>query len=173
MPAITRVVLYDDKAWPDRIEAQEVVRLSLHWQSVTGEEHGRQDVELYLVTDSREELAKELAAWFEVGHKPGGLPAGEVEGAELKRTKGMRAGPLTGSGSSERRDWKRDLRAWSDGLNLVNRHDQVHPAWQTTTGKNYYPVALERAFELHEQGGHDGEVAQLIAQFQPRKDEVA
>jgi hypothetical protein len=137
MPAVTHVVLYDDEAWPERVLAQEVVRLTVLWQSVEGEEHGQEAVELYLTADGRQRLAADLKRWRELGHKP--------QGKDVAR----RASP-----SSSRKEYRKRERDFADAHGLKNRTDGVHKAYETTTGAgSYYPAWLDRMFEAWEAAG--------------------
>ena len=59
------------------------------------------------------------------------------------------------------------MRAWSDSLGLVNRDDPGYPAWQTVTGKHYYPADLEDGFTLHVEG-REQEALALVVKFKPQ-----
>lgn len=168
MPALTQVVFYDDRHWPEHVEADEVVRVTITRQPVHGGDAATRRTELYLTGEHADELDSGLDPWFGVGHRQGSAPAsGTAEPGQ--RTKTMRRGPQTGAGSPERRDWRKRMRKWSDTIGLVNPEAPQYPAWKNAVGKHSYPGDLEVAFELFEQGGHDKEVQSLIARFRVRE----
>lgn len=118
--------------------------------------------ELDLTDEHYRELWQALKPWFDICHDSGAEPAVRVKaGGKLKR------GPDFPAGSTAARDWRKRLRDWSDGLGLVNRDDPAYPAWQTVTGKHYYPAELEDGFMLHEQGNEPAAQAK-IAKFKPQ-----
>ena len=166
MPAVTKVIFLDDKHYAEgkaEVEADEIVRVTVTRQPVHGGDAVTRRVEVYLTGSHAAELDKGLDPWFGIGHRQGSAPSGD---RPVERTKGMRRGPQTGRGSPERREWRKRLRRWSDSLGLVNPDAPQYPAWKNVQGKHSYPVDLERAFELVEQGGRDKEVRELIARFQ-------
>ncbi len=119
-------------------------------------------VRLDLTAEHGEELDKALAPYLEAGQPPDSQAKPETQnGGKIRR------GPPGGPGGRAARDWRRNLREWSDGLGLVNRDDPSFPAWQTATGKNYYPADLEDAYTLH-LDGREEEALALVRQFEPR-----
>lgn len=167
MPAITHVVLYDDKDWPEtKTEADEVVTVTVTRRPVSGGEQHRRVAELYLSGAHAAELDSGLDPWFAAGHKPAGIP-----GSRGRPDKENRPG-MPPPGTPERRRWKTSLRAWSDDLGLVNRNDPRWRAWQTTTGKHTYPGPLVDGFVLHKEG-HEDEARAMVAPFMPKKEEAA
>lgn len=165
MPAVTKVVFYDDMDWPGQVEAAEIVRVTVTRQPVDGGEAVTRRTELYLTGEHAAGLDRELDPWFERGHRQGSGP-GAAGGPGRKRDKNYRVGPLPGS--PERRLWKERLRRWSDGLGLVNPKDPARPAWMTTTGKHTYPGPLEDGFILHEEGREEEALA-MVGKFRPEK----
>jgi len=136
MPAVTKVVFYADDKWPDeQVEAQEVVRLTAHWQEIgEGPARGREDVELYLTAAARAELVGDLQKWVKLGHRPGA--------ATGKPGKGNWTG---GSRLASIGHWQ-DVRHFADLFGLKSRKDPGRPAYETPTGSWSYPKWLRDAY---------------------------
>jgi len=159
MPALTQVVFYDDMAWPgDRVPAQEVVQVTIVRRPLEGGSPSRKAAELYLTGKHAAEVDAVLSPWLTVGHP---LQSGHQRG----KTTGH--GPAAPAGSAERRDWRRDLRKWSDGLGLVNPDAPQYPAWKNKIGKHSYPADLEEAYDLIGQG-KEAEALAKVERFRPQ-----
>jgi hypothetical protein len=172
MPAVTQVFLYSDPRWPEKVPAEEVVRVTIHWQSVETGDHGRRDVELYLTTAEREKLVAGNEELLAVGHAPGGkasaVALSAAPSAAPGKTKSMRYGPDAGPNSSERRDYWDGWKRWAESLGLKNK-DGVHEVWETSTGSSgYHPVPVCDAYELHLQG-RDDEALVKVRPYLPRQ----
>lgn len=118
-------------------------------------------VRLDLTAQHEEELAKLLAPYLEAGTAP---DAQDQDQTDVKPGGKIRRRP---PGDMPNRIWRRQMRAWADELGLVNRDDARYPAWQTVTGKHYYPSDLEDAFLLH-QAGREEEALAMVEKFRPR-----
>lgn len=116
-------------------------------------------VRLDLTAQHGDELAKLLAPYLEAG-----TPSDDQGQSEVKPGGKIRRKP---PGDMPNRVWRRQMRAWADELGLVNREDSRYPAWQTVTGKHYYPSDLEDAFLLH-QAGREEEALAMVEKFRPR-----
>jgi hypothetical protein len=173
MPAITQVFFYSDTHWPaERVLADAVVRLTLSWQAVEGEEGGREDAELYLTNLSRQDLEKTLAGWFELGHRPGAKAGAGAAPAKAGKSKSMRFGPEGGPNSAVRREYWGGWKEWTQGLGLKNK-DGVHEVWQTSSGNDgYHPIPVCEAYELH-LAGRDEEALAKVQRWLPSERRVA
>jgi hypothetical protein len=135
MPAVTQVILYDDKAWPERVEAQEVVRLTVHWQETgAGPARGREDVELYLTAAGRVELVGDLKKWLALGHRPG--TGGKAPAARW-----------AGGSRDASLKHKEGVRDFADAFGLKSRKDPSRAAYETPTGGWSYPLWLLEAYD--------------------------
>ncbi len=136
MPAVTQVILYDDKAWPERVPAQEVVRLTVRWQEIgDGPARGREDVELYLTAAGRGGLVGSLKEYFDLGHRPGGA-AGKA--SQEHWAGGSRDASLHHC---------RAIRDFADAFGLRSKKDPARPAYETPAGSWSYPKWLRQAFD--------------------------
>jgi len=170
MPAVTHVVLYDDKDWPRQVKADETVRVTIVRQPVSGGEPVTRMTELYLSGAHAAELDKGLDPWFEAGHAPSPADAAPAAG---RKSKNLRFGPQDApKGSQARRDWWQDMRDWADSLGLRNPKAPENKAYQTTTGKDYPPVDLAEGFTLHLEG-RDAEALARVARFRVPTGQVA
>jgi hypothetical protein len=154
------VKLWDDlhhRQDREKVPAEVQVELTYRTEKVS------KCVRLDLTAAHGDELAKLLAPYLAAGQSP----EAEDSAREVKSGGKIRRGPPGGPGGSAARKWRENLRAWSDGLGLVNRDDPGYPAWQTTSGKHYYPADLEDAFILHKDG-HEEEALALVAKFKPQ-----
>lgn len=153
------IEVWDDKAYADG-ERVPATRREVPLQF--GGLHG----ELDLSDENYRALWEVLKPWFDVCHDAdltAAQPASRAKaGGKLRR------GPDLPAGSTAARDWRRQLRDWSDGLGLVNRSDPGYPAWQTVTGKHYYPAELEDGFALYLEGREEEALAK-VARFKPRE----
>jgi hypothetical protein len=135
MPAVHQIILYDDKAWPEHVRAQEVVRVTVHWQEIgDGPARGREDVELYLTAAGRVDLVTGLKEYFDIGHRPGAATA--------KPTRETWTG---GSRQSSLDHW-REVRDFADLFGLKHRKDPGKPAYETPAGSWSYPGWLRAAY---------------------------
>lgn len=91
----------------------------------------------------------------------------QPRGRRVMRDEKIRRGPPGGPGGSAARQWRAELREWSDGLGLVNQENPAFPAWKTVTDKHYYPADLEDAYTLH-LDGREEEALALVAKFKLR-----
>jgi len=130
MPAVTQVVFYDDKAWPERVEADEVVRVTIVRQPVSGGDPHKRTTELYLTGANAAALDKALDPWFEAGHRPG-KPEAPV------RT---------------RRKYLEDVRGYVDAHGLKTK-DGKRPAYESPGGSFNYPDPLLAGFDAWEAAG--------------------
>lgn len=122
-------------------------------------------VRLDLTTEHGTELDALLAPYLAAGQPADGAAP---DGEHAVRNGGkIRRGPPGEPGSTEARRWRAQLRAWSDGLGLVNPDDPSFPAWKTVTDKHYYPADLEDAYLAH-LAGNEEEAAALVARFKPQ-----
>lgn len=134
------------------------VQVELTYKTRNGTRHVRLD----LTEAHLRDLDKVLAPFLDAGQPPG-----SQAGATTKNGGKIRRGPPGGPGGTESRRWREGLRAWADGLGLVNRVDPGYPAWQTVTGKHYYPADLEDAYTLH-LDGREAEAVAVAAKFKPQ-----
>jgi hypothetical protein len=123
---------------------------------------GDQAGEMDLSEERYQELSELLRPWFAVCRD-----LSPEAGQQRTSTGKIKRGPGTAPGSTASRKWRARMRAWSDSLGLVNRVDPDYPAWQTVTGKHYYPADLEDAFIAHE-AGREAEALELAGQFKPQ-----
>jgi hypothetical protein len=130
MPAVTQVVFYDDVSWPERAEADEVVRVTITRQPVAGGEPARRTTELYLTAARAAELDKSLDHWFERGHRPGKPEA-------PART---------------RRKYLEDVRRYADAHGLKTK-DGKRPVYESPGGSFNYPDSLLARFDAWEAAG--------------------
>jgi hypothetical protein len=124
---------------------------------------GTKYVRLDLTEQHGSELDGLLAPYLAAGQPPeaaSGSPE-KINGGKIRR------GPPGGPGGSAARQWRAELREWSDGLGLVNQEDPAFPAWKTVTDKHYYPADLEDAYTLH-LDGREEEAQALVAKFKPQ-----
>lgn len=136
MPAVHQVVLYDDKAWPERVRAQEVVRVTVHWQEIgDGPARGREDTELYLTAAGRAGLVASLKEYFDIGHQPGAVSA---KSPQEHWTGGSRQASL---------DYWRHVRDFADAFGLKSKKEPSRPAYETPTGSWSYPKWLREAYD--------------------------
>jgi hypothetical protein len=144
MPAVTQVILFDDEAWPERVLAEEVVRVTIHWQAIEGEERGQESIELYLTSAGRQELEKDLARWLGIGHRPGsrGSP----------REPGTRHPARPGKGDPGRRDYLGRVREFADSRGLRSK-DGLRPVYESPGGGWNYPDPLLDEFDAWETAG--------------------
>jgi hypothetical protein len=124
---------------------------------------GTKRVRLDLTAEHGSELDKILAPYLAAGQPPDAADGPR----EVKSGGKIRRGPPGGPGGSEAREWRGNLREWSDSLGLVNREDPVFPAWKTVTDKHYYPSDLEDAYTLHLEGREEEALA-LVEKFKPQ-----
>ena len=152
MPAVTRVVFYDDKAWPEQVEAAEVVRVTIIRQPVAGGEPARRTAELYLTGASAAELDADLDPWFEIGHRPGAAPAGDKQASGKKR--------LAGGARNASVDLHREMREFFTEHDIRSRPDPSRLVFETPSGSWSYP---KWAVELYDQWVADGRPPQRKA----------
>lgn len=151
----------------DKVPAE--VQVELEYRTRRGTRRRTRHIRLDLTEQHAEELDALLAPYLAAGTLPGAddvLP--EADGAREVRAGGkIRRGPPGGPGGAAARQWRADLRTWSDDLGLVNREDPAFPAWQTVSGKHYYPSALEDGYTAH-LDGREEEAMALVAPFKPQ-----
>jgi hypothetical protein len=148
MPALTKVVFYDDKHWPEQAEADEIVRVTITRQPVHGGDAVTRRTELYLTGKHADELDSGLDPWFGVGHRQGSAPAG---GRELAQKRNWAGGSRQASV-----DRHREIRKFITEHGIRSRVDASRLAFETPGGKPAYP---EWAVELYDQWVADGQPA--------------
>jgi hypothetical protein len=153
------VRLWDDLAHhqsKDKVPADVTVELTYKTR------RGTKYVRLDLTAEHGSELDGLLAPWLAAGRPPDAdSPPEKINGGKIRR------GPPGGPGGSAARQWRAELREWSDGLGLVNQENPAFPAWKTVTDKHYYPADLEDAYTLH-LDGREEEALALVAKFKLR-----
>ena len=145
MPALTKVVFYDDKHWPEQVEADEIVRVTITRQPVGGGEAVTRRTELYLAGKHADELDSGLDAWFEIGHRQGSAPAG---GKEPNKKKNWAGGSRQASV-----DRHRAIRKFITEHDIRSRVDKSRLAFETPGGKPSYP---DWAVEMYDQWVAEG-----------------
>ena len=131
-----QIVLSDDLIYTQtgrRVPADETVVLSLD---------GKRR-ELDLTEEHAKELRDMLNPWLSAGHKPETEPSSPVKSPP----KGLTAG----------RERMTKLREWVDDNHVRGRSGPDRPAYLTTTGKNYAPDWLLKAYAtaMAQRGEHD------------------
>ena len=142
MPAVTPVILYADLPWPEKVLAEEVVRVTVNWKAVGGEGGGHEAVELYALTGDREQLLKDLARWFEAGHSPGTKPTPEDSPLLVRRP-----------GQTSARDQRREVREFVDAYNIRSRKGKDRPAYHNPSGHWWYYAWLLKLFDAWVEAG--------------------
>jgi hypothetical protein len=118
--------------------------------------------EIDLSAEHYQELKDLVAPWLAAGRRPEKEPPAAVPVSRRPPN----------SGSRERREFWASCRAWCDKLGLINKDDLRHPAYETTTGKSYFPVRIERGFTLHQQGREEEALVE-VAPYLPEVKEQA
>jgi hypothetical protein len=122
-----QIVVSDDLTFAEsgkRVEADETVVIS-----IDGKKR-----ELDLTEEHAAELRELLDPWMTAGHKPGAEPPEPREH------------PTKGRDMSVGRERMAKLRDWVDENHLRGRSGPDRPAYLTTTGKNYAPDWLLKAY---------------------------
>jgi hypothetical protein len=156
---VKTIEVWDDKAYADGEKVPATRReVVLQFGDLRGE--------MDLSDGNYRALWEVLKPWFDVCHDPD--PEAPKVAPRVTAGGKLRRGPDFPAGSTAARDWRRGLRGWSDGLGLVNRTDPDYPAWQTVTGKHYYPAELEDGYALHLDGREEEALAK-VARFKPQE----
>lgn len=126
----------------ERVPAEETILLSLDGQTR----------ELDLTSEHATELRELLSDYLKAGHTPGEQPSKPGE-AERKPHRSVRRPPDLKTGRAR----MAKLRDWVDENHVRGLSGPDRPAYLTTTGKNYAPDWLLKAYAnaMAQRGEHD------------------